>query len=65
MTTLDEWMEVNNVSVDVVKCVTEGHAWKVINGAAKTLAKHRPLLLLSIYHHPAEYMMDLGCDANL
>jgi FkbM family methyltransferase len=79
VTTLDKWMEGKNVSVGVVKCDTEGHGWKVINGAAKTLAKHRPLLLLSVYHCPEEffgirqrlgdilsnyeYGMEFGCNA--
>ncbi|MDT5269284.1 MAG: hypothetical protein QOH49_1470 [Acidobacteriota bacterium] len=50
--TLDAYAERNNISrVDLIKLDVDGHEFKVIRGGARTLAAHRPLILIELGPH--------------
>lgn len=49
-TTIDDFREENNLTVDLIKLDVEGAEQKVILGALKTIKQDRPQLAISIYH---------------
>jgi len=52
--TLDNQIKLLNINnISLLKIDVEGHEWKVINGAKKTLQKHQPIIIIEIEqrHH--------------
>jgi len=56
LTTIDEFVNTtNNLSVGLIKMDIEGYEFKAIKGAMSTIIKHKPILLISIYHSPTDF----------
>ena len=51
---IDEFVEKNNLNIGLIKMDIEGYELPALNGARKTIKKFKPVLLISIYHHPEE-----------
>lgn len=70
MTTVDEFVDENNLDVGVIKIDIEGYEMEVLAGAKKTIVNQKPVLLLGIYHNPREffetkhYVQELKSDYN-
>jgi hypothetical protein len=56
ITTLDAWARHNDVDVGLIKVDIDGYAQRFLKGAIETIKKHRPTLLLSIYHSAADLL---------
>jgi FkbM family methyltransferase len=48
--TLDNFVQENNIKVGLIKVDIEGGEQPLLHGARETIARDRPVLLLSIYH---------------
>ena len=55
-TTLDSYVEQNNLDVGLIKVDIEGFEQKFLKGAEKTIKNQKPALLISIYHSFDDYM---------
>lgn len=55
---IDDFAEMNNLQVGLIKSDTEGFERYLIAGAEKTVRKDRPVLIISIYHS-AEDLLNL------
>ncbi len=55
ITDIDSFVEENSLSLALVKLDVEGLEYDVVLGAANSIKKHRPILLLSIYHNPKDF----------
>jgi FkbM family methyltransferase len=54
--TLDNFSGKNGIQkVGLIKCDIEGGEQRFLRGAEKTIRRDRPVMLLSIYHNPADY----------
>lgn len=51
ITTLDKYVEKNNIKVGLIKVDIEGFEQNFLKGAKKTIISQRPILLISIYHN--------------
>ena len=51
---IDEFVEEQKLKIGLIKMDIEGYELKAIKGAQKTIQKFKPVLLISIYHHPEE-----------
>jgi len=66
--TIDDFVEQNKLNPGLIKLDIEGYELEAIEGALKTIEKFKPLLIISIYHHPKDFFeikpkieqMDLG-----
>jgi FkbM family methyltransferase len=58
--TIDHWIESSRVMPGFIKIDVEGHEWEVLRGAAATLRRFKPLLLVEIEqrHHPDVPILD-------
>jgi FkbM family methyltransferase len=54
VTTLDEWAKHSGAEIGLIKVDIEGHEQRFLKGAVETLRKHRPALLISIYHNASD-----------
>ena len=54
ITTIDNYVEKNNLDVAVIKLDIEGNELEAIKGALKTILKYKPILLISVYHLPKD-----------
>ncbi len=52
-TTLDEFVQQNNLKISLIKTDVEGFEQNLLRGAQKTICEQKPALLISMYH---------GCD---
>jgi FkbM family methyltransferase len=52
--TLDAYVEQTSVAPDFIKVDVEGFEWEVLCGAAQTLRRHRPVLMVEVQSHRAE-----------
>jgi FkbM family methyltransferase len=50
LTTIDRFVEENNLTIGLIKADVEGHALQVAQGGKETLIKQRPILSLASYH---------------
>ena len=55
VTTLDSFVEKNNVDVGLIKVDIEGYEQEFLKGAEQTIRKLRPTMLLSIYHNSSDF----------
>lgn len=53
--TIDDISNPDNLEVGLIKLDVEGFELEVIRGALKTIKKDKPVLILSIYHHPKDF----------
>ena len=51
ITTLDDFVENNNIKVGLIKVDIEGAEQEFLKGAINTIKKQKPVLLISIYHN--------------
>ncbi len=51
ITTLDKYVEENNIDVGLIKVDIEGFEQNFLKGAYKTIKEQKPVLLISIYHN--------------
>jgi len=56
ITTLDSYVEENNLEVGMIKVDIEGAEQDFLAGAKETICKQKPVLLLSIYHSIDDYL---------
>ena len=52
---LDTYLEDKSLDIGLIKVDIEGFERAFLAGAKKTIAKHRPILLISIYHNPKDF----------
>ena len=57
MTSLDKFVETNNISVGLIKVDVEGDEQLLLKGAKKTICSQRPILIISIYHSPEDFFL--------
>lgn len=55
LTSIDEYVEKNKISVGLIKLDIEGAESAAIQGAKKTILRDRPILLISVYHTPKDF----------
>lgn len=55
MITLDEFVYKNNLEVGLIKTDLEGFEQEFLKGAINTIKKHKPVLLISIYHNYSDF----------
>lgn len=53
--TLDAYMEGTDIEVGLIKVDIEGAEQDFLAGARKTIEKHKPVLLMSIYHNADDF----------
>jgi len=51
---IDEFVRKHDLTVGLIKMDLEGYEFEALKGAKKTIEKFKPVLLISIYHHPEE-----------
>lgn len=56
ITTLDKFVEENNLQVGLIKVDIEGFEQEFLKGAMNTIKTQKPVLLLSIYHNLSDYL---------
>ena len=54
VTTLDKFVEENNIKVGLIKTDVEGFEQNLLKGAMKTIKEQKPALLISIYHNGSD-----------
>jgi FkbM family methyltransferase len=54
MTTLDEWAQGSGADIGLVKVDIEGQEQMFLKGAVETIRRHRPAMLLCIYHNASD-----------
>ena len=55
ITTLDKYVQENNLDVGLIKVDTEGYEQEFLKGAIETIKKFKPTLLISIYHNASDF----------
>lgn len=55
MTTLDSFVEKNNIKVGLIKTDLEGFEQPFLRGALNTIKKQKPILIISIYHNYSDF----------
>lgn len=55
MTTLDSFVEKNNIKVGLIKTDLEGFEQPFLRGALNTIKKQKPILIISIYHSYSDF----------
>lgn len=55
VTTLDGYLRDRNPDIGLIKVDVEGFEQEFLKGAAETIKKHRPTLLISIYHNGPDF----------
>jgi len=53
--TLDKFVEENNLNVGLIKVDIEGYEQEFLKGAIKTIKTQKPSLLISIYHNASDF----------
>lgn len=57
LTTLDKFVEENNLNVGLIKVDIEGAEQLFLEGAKNTIQNQKPALIISIYHTPEDFFM--------
>ncbi|MHA1273022.1 MAG: FkbM family methyltransferase [Promethearchaeota archaeon] len=60
LTSIDEFVKENNLSIGLIKLDIEGFELEAIKGAEKTIKKLKPVLLIAIYHNGAQFFETLN-----
>uniref|UniRef100_UPI003F4BD7A9 FkbM family methyltransferase n=1 Tax=Brachyspira catarrhinii TaxID=2528966 RepID=UPI003F4BD7A9 len=55
ITTIDEFVQGNNIDVGFIKVDIEGEEKKLLDGARNTILKQKPYMVISIYHSIEDY----------
>jgi len=55
ITTLDKFESENDLEIGLIKIDIEGFELECIQNSIETIKKHKPILLISIYHHPKDF----------
>lgn len=55
ITTIDDYVEQNNLNVGLIKSDIEGMEMELLKGAFKTINKYKPTLLISVYHSANDF----------
>ena len=55
LTTIDDYVEKNNIKVGLIKSDIEGAEQALLRGAEKTIKRDRPVLVMSIYHNTHDF----------
>ena len=55
ITTLDKYMESRDMEIGLIKVDIEGAEQSFLRGAKETITKHKPVLLMSIYHNADDF----------
>lgn len=55
ISTVDEVCRYNDLNLGLIKLDVEGYELECIKGALESIKKHRPVLLISVYHHPKDF----------
>jgi len=55
MITLDSFVDKFGLEVGLIKVDIEGYEREFLKGAEKTIREQRPTLIISIYHHAADF----------
>lgn len=56
VTSIDNFIKENNVNVGLIKLDVEGNELEAIQGAIDTIKEQKPVLLISVYHHPKDFL---------
>lgn len=56
VTTIDQYAHENNLNVGLIKLDIEGSELAAIQGALEVIKRDRPLLAISIYHQPKDFL---------
>ena len=51
---IDDFVVEHDLSIGLIKMDLEGYEFEALKGAKNTIEKFKPVLLISIYHHPEE-----------
>jgi len=54
ITTLDKWAAESGADIGLIKVDIEGYEQKFLKGALETIKRHRPAMLLCVYHNPSD-----------
>lgn len=71
--TIDNYVQENDLNVGFIKVDVEGAEQRLLKGAMETIKSQKPLLILSIYHNPADFFeikpliekLDLGYNFKI
>lgn len=55
ISTLDNFVDGKDLDIGLIKVDIEGFEQEFLKGAEKTIRKHKPAMLLSIYHNPSDF----------
>lgn len=55
-TTLDIYVQENNIEVGLIKVDIEGHEMEFLKGAKKVIAEQKPSMIISIYHNVYDFL---------
>lgn len=55
VTTIDAEVNKHKITVGLIKMDIEGFEKNAVIGAMKTITKHKPVLVISIYHNPTDF----------
>lgn len=55
ITTIDKFVQDNNLAPGLIKMDIEGYELEAALGAIETIKKFKPILIISVYHHPKDF----------
>ena len=55
ITTIDDYVEKNNIEVGLIKSDIEGAELSLLRGAINTIKQQKPVLVISIYHNTNDF----------
>jgi len=55
-TSIDNFVKNNAITIGLIKLDVEGNEFEAIQGAINTINEQKPVLLISVYHHPKDFL---------